>query len=221
MRGRYLVSQGVYRERDDLWSPEEEAALAEHYPTHGADWAGWEDLLDGRTRLAIGAKARKMHLTSPKHHRRWGPGEDAKLARHYPDHGADWDGWEGLLPGRSRRAIQCRAQDLGVRMEHRCANRPGSYSQEEDDAIIRHYPLHGAAWDGWGDVGVRRTAASLRSRACRLGVTYRARGRNWSPEEDAELAKVADLVARRMGRLPKNVAKRMASVVAHGGEGAE
>lgn len=45
----------------------------------------------------------------------WSPEEEATLREHYPAHGREWDGWELLLPGRTRRAIAVQATRLGVR----------------------------------------------------------------------------------------------------------
>ena len=47
---------------------------------------------------------------------RWTAAEDAALLDHFCDHGGSWDGWDELLPGRSRAAIWARAHSLGIRM---------------------------------------------------------------------------------------------------------
>lgn len=45
---------------------------------------------------------------------RWTKEEDGNLAVYYPIYGPNWDGWDELLPGRSRRAISARATKMGV-----------------------------------------------------------------------------------------------------------
>lgn len=45
----------------------------------------------------------------------WDKEEDKILAEHYPDHGRDWDGWERLLPWRTKRAIGTRAFRIGLK----------------------------------------------------------------------------------------------------------
>ena len=44
----------------------------------------------------------------------WSAEEEAVLVREYAEHGAAWDGWADLLPGRTRNAICCRARRLDV-----------------------------------------------------------------------------------------------------------
>lgn len=47
---------------------------------------------------------------------RWTPDEDELVRRHYPGHGATWDGWAELLPAHPKApAIRSRATKLGVR----------------------------------------------------------------------------------------------------------
>lgn len=45
----------------------------------------------------------------------WTPEEDVLLRQCYPWHTHRWEGWETLLPGRTRRAIQARASRIGLR----------------------------------------------------------------------------------------------------------
>ena len=45
---------------------------------------------------------------------KWSAEEEAALAREYPEHGAAWDGWHELLPGRSYEAIRAKAHSVGV-----------------------------------------------------------------------------------------------------------
>lgn len=45
------------------WTPEEDAALAEHYREHGPSWDGWATLLPGRSVTALGRRACQLGLT--------------------------------------------------------------------------------------------------------------------------------------------------------------
>ena len=47
----------------------------------------------------------------------WKPNEIAQLRRHYTTKGLVWDGWDELLPGRSRSAISSKASCLGLHYE--------------------------------------------------------------------------------------------------------
>ena len=64
--------------------------------------------------------------------RLWDALEDSALWSHFPEHGRDWDGWDRVLPGRSRAAISARASRLGVRM-----NREPCWTREEELALVR------------------------------------------------------------------------------------
>lgn len=44
----------------------------------------------------------------------WSDDEFAILKAHWEGHGKDWIGWESLLPGRTPRAIQTKANRLGM-----------------------------------------------------------------------------------------------------------
>ena len=46
------------------WTKEEIAALKEHYPERGPSWAGWSELLDGRTTSAITSMAQKLKMST-------------------------------------------------------------------------------------------------------------------------------------------------------------
>lgn len=44
----------------------------------------------------------------------WGEDEDNAVMTFYPKHGPMWDGWDEVLPNRTKRAIQVRAQRIGA-----------------------------------------------------------------------------------------------------------
>lgn len=50
------------------------------------------------------------------HGKRWSDAETATLLANYQAHGADWDGWAELLPGRTIGAIHSKAHLLGLRL---------------------------------------------------------------------------------------------------------
>lgn len=47
----------------NIWTVEELGRIAEYWPSHGSNWAGWADVLPGRTYAAIDRKAREARLT--------------------------------------------------------------------------------------------------------------------------------------------------------------
>lgn len=63
----------------------------------------------------------------------WSASEDDVLRTWYPEYGMKWDRWDDLLPSRTRRAIQNRAQKLGVRCRYRG---PKSWRKSEDRAAV-------------------------------------------------------------------------------------
>ena len=67
---------------------------------------------------------------------RWTPEEDAILREHR-DHGASWEGFRELLPGRSRFAIISRRNALGIRMSEGARGRMLS---ERKHALDRRTP---------------------------------------------------------------------------------
>lgn len=44
------------------WTADEDAALREHYPTHGAVWGGWADILPDRPANGISYRAYKLGI---------------------------------------------------------------------------------------------------------------------------------------------------------------
>jgi hypothetical protein len=69
----------------------------------------------------------------------WSSAEDGSVMEFYVEHGPNWPGWAEVLPDRTPRAIQARAQRLGVavdprrRREHVRAASPDWSAEEERD----------------------------------------------------------------------------------------
>ena len=103
--------------------------------------------------------------------RPWTDKEDSIIRAHYPEHGQLWDGWSLFLPGRSTAALQKRASVLGVKCTA-IGLRKTQWTTDEDEAIRKHYPVHGTAWDGWSRHLPGRSAKQIAWRAGKLGVRY-------------------------------------------------
>lgn len=81
---------------------------------------------------------------------RWTKAEDEALKLHFPLHGAKWEGWKTLLPGRSSKAISCRAHILDVRLlpevharkmkETAKKRRAGKWTRDEEAIIADYFP---------------------------------------------------------------------------------
>ncbi len=87
------------------WSPEEDAILMKHYASIGTETG---DLLDNRTRAAVGTRARKLGLCDNRRHL-WKSWEDALMLENYPSMGTRIP----QLSHRTRSAIHNRANALG------------------------------------------------------------------------------------------------------------
>lgn len=108
-----------------MWSLRELEALREHYPDHGAKWAGWAEVLPGRTEGAIGLKASRLGIDcrrgawlenmsrgigeAGEMRERWSVAEDLAVMRAVRQAQID--------TGRSGRAIVARARLLMERHE--------------------------------------------------------------------------------------------------------
>ncbi len=95
------------------WSGDEDRVLARHFPEHGSVWDGWAELLPGRSKHSIASRAVKLKIR-PDKRTHWSAEEDAKLVANYPKYGLKWDGWDDLLPGRTRGSIGIRANKIGL-----------------------------------------------------------------------------------------------------------
>lgn len=110
------------------WTKAEDEALKLHFPLHGAKWEGWQALLPDRTAKAISVRAHtlgvrllpeihalKMKETAKKRRAgKWTRDEETILAQYFPRHPIDWDGWDELMPNRSRSSIRTHAYAMGL-----------------------------------------------------------------------------------------------------------
>lgn len=111
---------------------------------------------------------------------RWTADEAKTLARHYPEHGPNWDGWAELLPGRNSNAIRSMAARHGLKSDE---VRDLKYTDEEAKTLRSLYPLHGSVWDGWAEALPGRTQGSISSMAIKLGL--KAPSSRWTTSDDA------------------------------------
>lgn len=64
--------------RNKLWTDHERDILIRHYPLHGADWSGWDELLPGRSRQSLQIMASRM-LISYGSNNSWGKDDEMKI----------------------------------------------------------------------------------------------------------------------------------------------
>lgn len=99
-----------------VWTPEEVDILRENYPERGGMWPGWADVLPNRTKQSICQHAHVLGLGTVvrAHGRSWSDDETWLLERFWPGHGYLWDGWDYVLPERSRQSIRDKASYDGL-----------------------------------------------------------------------------------------------------------
>ena len=106
---------------------------------------------------------------------RWTEAEVDTLRENYQGHGSEWDGWDELLPGRSRGAICVKASDMGLRKDRGLygGHRRGSWTEGEDAALAREYAGHGPSFCP----ATRRQRSRTARRAWASRASRRAGGR--------------------------------------------
>lgn len=114
---------------------------------------------------------------------RWTPEEDAAIRELYPGHAPSWDGWDEVLPGRTRASICTRAKRIGATFRGSCP----PWTPEEDEALMRLYPAWGPARCAREAPELAgRTAGSCYMRARRLGIASERRERARATEAQEE-----------------------------------
>ena len=204
-----MTAEGL---RAPRWTDDEVKTLARHYREHGPDWDGWADLLPGRNSNAIRSMAARHGLESNAiRDLRYTDDETRALRMLYPLHGAAWEGWADVLPGRTQGSISSMAIKLGLRA-------PGSRWTTSDDAVVElYYSTRGEHWGGWAEVLPSRTYKSISLRARRLGVKKLRMGEQgeslatsgkWTREQDVYLLHQLAAIARRTGHNAYEVVER-------------
>lgn len=141
------------------WTDSELGILRRHYPEHGGTWAKWRELLPDRTADQIYNKASHLGLkTRHRPHGEWTPEEDSALIDSR-SHGSRWDGWAGVLPGRTPDAIATRARKLGVSMG-RGSTRWSDKDKKAAKALLSKAALH----LGRSEVSVARMMLAIAER---------------------------------------------------------
>lgn len=148
---------------------------------------------------------------------RWTKTEDEALKLHFPLHGAKWEGWETLLPGRSSKAISCRAHILDVRLlpevhalkakEAVKKRRAGKWTRDEEAIITDYFPRHRIDWEGWDELLPNHTKESIRAHAYAMGIVYRGNiTRIFTKAEKARLLKTVLQLSDAINATPYEVA---------------
>ena len=120
---------------------------------------------------------------------RWTEAED-ELIREHADRDFSWNGWEGLLPGRTRSAIRQRRRKLGLADEAKSrARREAKPWTPEEDAVILAHPDKSQAWPGYAELLPGRSAQAIQVRRHRLDVkgapqVRRPPANAWTEAED-------------------------------------
>lgn len=152
--------------------------------------------------------------------KRWTPEEDAVVLEHYPRRGMKWDGWDELLPRRSRNAIRVRAHSLGsgvdpdVIMANCAAAGSASlgahrWTDDEVASLATWYPLYGAGWAGWGDVLPGLRVGDIAAKAKALGLRRHHAARPVGDGDRREILATVVALASELRLPPRDVALEM------------
>lgn len=114
--------------------------------------------------------------------RKWSDEEEECLRKYYPDHGSTWEGWAGLLDGRTSCAIKQRARHLKIH-----SNQYNRWSPYEDAMLMENYKHHGSRWSGWRELLPDRSRDSIASRARYLGILTGTHKYPWDNSQRKEL----------------------------------
>lgn len=174
-----------------LWTPEEDALLAEKYPSMGKDV---QTLLPNRTLTAIRARANKFSLRAPmaKTVRAWTMEEDAILRERYASEGG---AVQAFLPTRSLSSIYAHAGKLNLSVSSKAMktvsdkkkeHRNNAWTAEEDSILCKCYPSGGLA--AVTCLLKRHSKSAIYSRASMYGIRRGAKSSdieaNTSPKMD-------------------------------------
>lgn len=121
----------------------------------------------------------------------WTQEEIDALREHYPEHGARWDEWRRILPGRTERTITKMASKHGIRYRR-------WWTEEEDEVLRLHYPSKPKGWPGWKRLLPGKTRKQMNNRAALLGIKC-PRGEGWTDAQRRDLVLSVNGVATRTG----------------------
>lgn len=144
------------------------------------------------------------------------PEEDELVRRHYPSHGATWDGWDELLPNRSPNAIRVHANGMGVLASKDVISGNNAravasstrrcWTEAEVAALATWYPLHGVSWRGWRDVLPGRGASDIAKKAKALGLRHMGAGRVVTNDDRSRILAAVLALADELRLPPRFVA---------------
>ena len=164
------------------WTEEENEILKKFYPIEGTEV---RDKLDGRTKKAIYAQARKLGLKAPDD--LWTEEENEILKKWYPIEGTKV---VNRLEGRTMGAVHAQARVLGLKIFDK-------WTEDENEILRKYYPIEGIKVK---DRLRGRTKYSVRAQARKLGLT--PPNDSWTNEENEILRKYYSIEGTKVrGRL--------------------
>ena len=163
-----------------------------------------------RARYDVALRVKELGFSARHGRPAWTDEEDAALYENYPAHGISWDGWERLLPRRSRQSISVRAVNLGIR----CEKGRARWTDEEDALLHEHYPEHGPRWDGWAELLPKRSRQAIQQRSARIGASCRPD--SFSKDEKKALAGAVADAASELGRDVPSCVRELSRMLATG-----
>lgn len=159
-------------------------------------------------------------MTDTAYNARWTPEEDEAVRTYFSEHGAKWEGWKAILPGRTSKAISIRAHTLGIRLHPEIhaqilkgaarKRRAGRWTKDEEAILTQYFPRHPIDWEGWDELLPNRSRSSIRNHACAMGLTYRGNVmRIFSKAEKTRLLKTVLQLSDAINATPYEVAMEL------------
>lgn len=159
-------------------------------------------------------------MTDTVYNAKWTPEEDEAMRTYFSEHGSKWEGWKTLLPGRTWKAIACRAHILGLTLRPEIHSqimqdivrkrRAGRWTRDEEAILHRHFPRHPIDWEGWDELLPNRTKDSIRAHAYSMGLVYRGSViRIFSEGERKMLLKAVLKLSETINATPYDVAMEL------------
>lgn len=89
-----------------------------------------------------------------------------------------------------------------------------NWTAEEDAALRKHYPWHTSRWPEWPNVLPGRGTRSIQARANRIGI--KKINREWTEEQDAQLAKAVGILCKNLHKGPESIAAHIKTLRLYG-----